>query len=66
MKLSWVGLTIASSLAMGFGLGAAGSPFVVEAWDTPIGSFVVRFNVIKVEPLPNPLNLDPADSEFIA
>lgn len=54
MRFDFIPLVIASSLAMGFGFGyglaASGQPFVLEAHNTPIGSFTLRGNFASVEP----------------
>lgn len=52
MSIKNVAALIASSLALGVGLGLAigDKPFVLEATATPFGTFVLRYN-----PVPDPL-----------
>jgi hypothetical protein len=72
IKLDIATLVLIGSAAMGFGLGSglalSKMPFVLEATNTPIGSFVLRGNVADNVPLPKLDNqvFPPAWAENIA
>jgi len=59
-KFVSLALSVSLGLGVGFGYGlvSSGKPFVLEATDTPIGSFVLRGNVALVEPIPQPKQHD--------
>lgn len=54
MKFQFLPLTVAGCLAAGLGFGygltASGQPFVLEARDTPLGSFFLRGNLSPADP----------------
>lgn len=53
MKLKFAAAAASAALALGVGLGfgiaASGMPFVFEASDTPIGSFMLRGNIFFLD-----------------
>jgi hypothetical protein len=46
-----IGSSLAIGLGMGFGLAASDKPFVLEANNTPVGSFVLKCNFPPTEPV---------------
>jgi hypothetical protein len=56
MFASAIGISMSVSIGVGLGVGLAvavsNKPFVLEAMDTPIGSFVFRGNLADTDVLP--------------
>jgi len=50
-------LVVSASLAIGVALGllVSDKPFVLEATNTPIGSFVLKYTPVYNAPMPSPL-----------
>lgn len=71
MKSNIMSLILIGSFAAGFGFGfglvATGKPFILEAKDTPIGTVVLRGNLVYVEPMPLPdSNKEPGWFDYLA
>lgn len=69
MKAKLFACTFVSSLTIGlgigFGLAASDKPLVLEANNTPVGSFVLRYNVADTDPvLPFTLEEDEQPIEY--
>ena len=70
-KAKYASFFVAGCLMVGFGFGfglaVSGKPFLIEASDTPVGSFVLRGNIDDSYSLPYPsdvLDIHPSDDEI--